>query len=139
MNQYTYQYLIHTCPVWMHYAGNLYCHLSLRMHEIFIAIFPVNMPLVASTGPVLVRCCQHRPSTGPVLAHNCMFIGFYLENVGFLEYFCSRTKSQAELCMKSCVQGIALNIWGYISGNYYVESLSIFIDLFGSKEDILLY
>ena len=31
------------------------------------------MPLVASTGPVLVRCCQHRPSTGPVLAHNGMF------------------------------------------------------------------
>ena len=23
----------------------------------------------ASTGLVLVRCCQHRPSTGPVLAH----------------------------------------------------------------------
>jgi len=31
------------------------------------------MPLVASTGPVLVRCCQHRPSTGPVLAHTGMF------------------------------------------------------------------
>jgi len=29
------------------------------------------MPLHASTGPVLVRCWQHRPSTGPVLAHNC--------------------------------------------------------------------
>ena len=25
-------------------------------------------PLYASTGPVLGRCCQHRPSTGPVLA-----------------------------------------------------------------------
>ena len=36
---------------------------------------PVNMPLVASTGPVLVRCCQHRPSTGPVLAHNGMLMG----------------------------------------------------------------
>jgi len=33
---------------------------------------PVNMPLVASTWPVLVRCWQHRPSTGPVLAHNGM-------------------------------------------------------------------
>ena len=33
------------------------------------------MPLVASTGPVLVRCWQHRPSTGPVLAHNGMFMG----------------------------------------------------------------
>ena len=33
------------------------------------------MLLVASTGPVLVRCCQHRPSTGPVLAHNGMFMG----------------------------------------------------------------
>ena len=27
----------------------------------------VNMPLFASTGPVLVRCWQHRPSTVPVL------------------------------------------------------------------------
>ena len=37
---------------------------------------PVNMPLVASTGPVLVRCWQHRPSTGPVLAHSGMFMGY---------------------------------------------------------------
>ena len=28
-----------------------------------------------STGPVLVRCWQHRASTGPVLAHNGMFMG----------------------------------------------------------------
>ena len=40
--------------------------------------FPVKMPLVASTGPVLVRCCQHRPSTGPVLAHTGMFTGVLL-------------------------------------------------------------
>ena len=33
------------------------------------------MPLVASTGSVLVRCWQHRPSTGPVLATNGMFMG----------------------------------------------------------------
>jgi len=36
---------------------------------------PVNLPLVASTGPVLVRCWQHRPSIGPVLAHTSMFTG----------------------------------------------------------------
>ena len=35
---------------------------------------PVNMPLVGSTGPVLVRCWQHRTITGPVLAHNSMFV-----------------------------------------------------------------
>ena len=35
---------------------------------------PINMPLCASTGPVLVQCCQHRPSTGPVLAHNGVFM-----------------------------------------------------------------
>ena len=34
---------------------------------------PINMPLCASTGPVLLRCCQHRTSTGPVLATNGMF------------------------------------------------------------------
>ena len=31
------------------------------------------MPLCASTGPVLGRCCQHRTSTGPVLVTNGMF------------------------------------------------------------------
>ena len=36
---------------------------------------PVNMPLYASTGPVLGRCCQHRTSTGPVQATNGMFTG----------------------------------------------------------------
>ena len=35
---------------------------------------PINMPVSASTGPVLVLCCQHRPSIGPVLAHNGMFM-----------------------------------------------------------------
>ena len=29
----------------------------------------------ARTGPVLDRFCQHRASTGPVLAHNDMFTG----------------------------------------------------------------
>ena len=33
------------------------------------------MPVCASTGPVLVRCWQHRPSTGPVLACHGMFTG----------------------------------------------------------------
>ena len=37
--------------------------------------YPVNMPLVASTGPVPVIFWQHWPSTGPVLAHNGMFMG----------------------------------------------------------------
>jgi len=41
------------------------------------------MPLVASTGPVLARCWQHRPSTGPVLARNGMFTGFILLDVLF--------------------------------------------------------
>jgi len=34
---------------------------------------PINRPLRTSTGPVLDRCWQHRPSTGPVLATNGMF------------------------------------------------------------------
>ena len=36
---------------------------------------PVNIPLAASTGPVLSRCWQHRPSTGPVLTNDGMFTG----------------------------------------------------------------
>ena len=34
------------------------------------------MPVQASIGPVLGRCYQHRPSTGPVLAHNGMCMGY---------------------------------------------------------------
>ena len=37
---------------------------------------PDHMPVCASTGPVLVLCYQHWPSTGPVLAHNGMFRGY---------------------------------------------------------------
>ena len=37
--------------------------------------FPINMPLSASIGPALDRCCQHRPSTGPALADNGMSTG----------------------------------------------------------------
>ena len=38
--------------------------------------FSVSIPLCASTGPVLGRCCQHQTSNGPVLAfvnddYNC--------------------------------------------------------------------
>ena len=36
---------------------------------------PLKMPVLASTGPVLDRCCQHRTSTGPVLARTGMFTG----------------------------------------------------------------
>jgi len=40
-----------------------------------LSVFFSEYPLCASTGPVPVRCCQHRTSTGPVLAHNGMFTG----------------------------------------------------------------
>ena len=39
---------------------------------------PVNMPVCAITGPVLVWCSQHWPSIDPVLAHNGMFTGVFL-------------------------------------------------------------
>ena len=48
--------------------------------------YPVNMPLVASTGSVLDLCWQHRLSTGPVLAHTGMFM-MGLAVHGVLKYF----------------------------------------------------
>ena len=42
--------------------------------------YPVDMVLCARTGPVLGRCCQHRPSIGPVLTHNGMFTGGAFHN-----------------------------------------------------------
>ena len=50
-------------------------NLKKSVKESLIIEDPVNMPLVASTGPILDRCCQHRPSTGPVLAYTGMFMG----------------------------------------------------------------
>ena len=52
------------------------------MYHSLNLINPVNMPLIASTGPVLVRCWQHLPSTGPVLAHNGMFMGTLYDVLG---------------------------------------------------------
>jgi len=48
-------------------------HLWLPKVNLLESYIPINMPLRASTGPVLVRCCQHRTRTGPVLATNGMF------------------------------------------------------------------
>ena len=50
---------------------------------------PVNMPVWASTGPVLVQWWQHRPSTGPILAHYGMFKVMLLQGVLHRKYFAS--------------------------------------------------
>jgi len=58
-----------------------FMHVKLYVHGLTYVKYvtnPVNMPLCASTGPVLARCWQHRTSTGPVLATNGMFIGTLL-------------------------------------------------------------
>jgi len=51
-----------------------YVQLMPYMYEIYRV--PINMPLCASAGPVLVRCWKHRPSTDPALAHYVMFMGY---------------------------------------------------------------
>ena len=44
------------------------------------------MPVCASTGPVIGRCWQHQPSTGPVLAHNGLVTGrLYYQPMPFRE------------------------------------------------------
>ena len=48
---------------------------------------PIHMPLCASTGPVLGPCCQHRTSSGPVLATNGMFTGKPFMIRETLQYF----------------------------------------------------
>jgi len=61
-----------------HYKGSTYFNQSRTpagLSLCFLALHPINMPLRARTGPVLVRCCQHRTSTGPVLATSGMFTG----------------------------------------------------------------
>ena len=45
------------------------------------------MPLCARTGPVLGRYCQHRASTGPVLARKGMFTGTFSNNDRFYFYW----------------------------------------------------
>jgi len=47
----------------------------------YIVIYiPLNMPVWTSTRPVLVRCWQHRPCTGLVLAHYGMFMGISMSS-----------------------------------------------------------
>ena len=48
---------------------------------------PVNMPLRADTGPLLGRCCQHRPSKCPVLAHTGRFTGPSLSIHAFMHLY----------------------------------------------------
>jgi len=55
---------------------NPYTSCSVLNQSVGDSIPVLNMPLCASTGLVLARCCQHQTSTGSVLATNCMFIGF---------------------------------------------------------------
>jgi len=57
----------------LHYLlGSVFLHAlnSLLFTHPFLCTSPITMPLCAITGPVLDRCCQHRTSTGPVMAHN---------------------------------------------------------------------
>jgi len=55
--------------MWGVYIGSI-SYLQMDWPWMPPGLLPVNMPLVVSTGPVLVQCWQHRPSTEPVLAHN---------------------------------------------------------------------
>ena len=59
------------------------------------------MPLVASTGPVLVRCYR----IGPVLAHNGMFMSYvYCFNLKFCHYTPYRgiTIVVSAICLSFC-------------------------------------
>jgi len=51
------------------------CDLNFRGLWCDHIVTPINMPLRASIGPVLGRCCQHWTSTGLVLAPTGMFTG----------------------------------------------------------------
>ena len=60
--------------------------------------YPVNMPLCASTGPVLGRCWQHQPSAGPVLTCTGMFIVAVRRSRGLFEgsFFALSVNTQLE-------------------------------------------
>ena len=82
------------------------------------------MLLVASTGPVLVRCWQHRPSTGPVLAHNGMFMGIfqnyvllYLQATDFLIFFFS---------LSICIFWNKIVLFHFTSLSYLNDSYQIY-------------
>ena len=62
--------IIELMMTWSNYAYRYTTLYLINIHHI-----PINIPVCASTGPVLGRCCQHRTSTGPVLATNGMFTG----------------------------------------------------------------
>ena len=87
--------------------------------------YPINMPLCASTGPVLVRCWQHQTSTGPVLATTSRYgagsLLFFLENQRFnsiqFQFICLHNAiGYLQACY--CNQSIAFRrIHSRVSGN----------------------
>ena len=48
---------------------------GIKITKSYIRYIPINIPLSASTGPVLGRCYLHQASTGPVPADKGMFTG----------------------------------------------------------------
>ena len=67
--------MTHIC---VRYSSQLLRGIASRIQckKLAYVYIPINRPLCASTRPVLVRCCQRRTSTGPVLATNGMFTGY---------------------------------------------------------------
>ena len=90
---------------------------------IYFIFFPVNMPLVSSIGPVLVRCWQHWPSTGPVLAYNGMFMElFCVVLCNFrLSYSCRHNKNIIKTLMTILAKIVVCFIYCIVL--YFIEFL----------------
>ena len=81
------------------------------------------MPVAASTGPVLGRSWQHRPSTGPVQLCNGMFTGLIVL-IGFAVALCAHVIAfSASICLFYC-KPIAkgLRYYGYKGHTYHSRS-----------------
>ena len=87
--------------------------------------YPVSMPLFPNIGPVLVRCCQHRTSTGPVLAHSGMFTGQVYWSTVLICVFHDKT------AWVSCY-------WTICMFNVYVFLFQIFFSFYVSVSNALI-
>ena len=72
------------CMVWMN-TPSVWCGVQMCL------FIPIKMLLCASTGPVLDQCCQHRPSTDPVLPTNGCLQGYEAKIMQCVKPFCIKS------------------------------------------------
>ena len=91
----------------------------------------ITMPLCARTGPVLGRCCQHQPRTGPLLAclQGCYFSDTWISGAGFYldeARLDDAVSSDPDTCKLTCEDNPDCVAFDHIEGECHFRAISWF-------------